>query len=78
MEKRMFQVLDEMNLHDCEHNTSLVQVGAGLIGAQGRKKNDELTFGVPKGTMEKVMMTGEVMAFVVLIDKEQYLKYKAQ
>lgn len=49
--KRMFQVLDEMNVHDTEHNTQLVSLHPDLIEMRDMKQGVRITMGVPHGVV---------------------------
>lgn len=50
--KRMFQVLDEMNVHDIEHKTRFVTLHPEIIQLQHTKSGTKVTMGVPKGIID--------------------------
>lgn len=76
MKKRLFQILDEMNQHDVENNTSLVGVCPDLISADKIKQGTKVAMGVPGNAVFEIM-NGKVIPILLLIDSEEYEKRKS-
>lgn len=71
--KRLFQILDDMNVTDIENGTRLVSVSSNLISADTIKQGCKITMGVPLGTVND-LMTDKVMPVLLLVDKATYFK----
>lgn len=75
MAKRMFQVLDEMNLHDTENKTRLVAVSGNFVSADKVKKGATVTMGIDEQALFDIA-SQKVIPIVVLVDSEEYHKRK--
>jgi hypothetical protein len=73
VKKRLFQVLDEMNVHDIENNSALIGICPDFISADTFKGGCKITMGAPLGTVNEIM-NGKYMPVLLLIDKEEYFK----
>lgn len=71
--KRLFQVLDEMNVSDIENGTKLVSVGTDFIAGDTTKKGCKITMGAPLGVIND-LMKDKLIPVLLLIDKETYFK----
>jgi hypothetical protein len=69
--KRLFQVLDDMNVHDTENDTRLVSVSGNFVGAKKVKQGGVITLGIPEN--ELMALWDETRIPVLLmVDKEEY------
>jgi hypothetical protein len=75
MEKRLFQILDEMNLHDIEHNTSMVAVSSNLVSGNKVKQGAVVTMGIPEDALFDIM-NDKVMPVLLIVDKNEYQQRK--
>ena len=75
MEKRLFQTLDEMNVHDTEHGTALVGLCNQVTYIQLSKKGTLVTMGAPKEAIHDIE-SGKTLPILLLINKEEYEKRK--
>lgn len=75
MSKRMFEVMDEMNLSDVENNTSLVKISSKLLSAKKLKQGAKITIGIDEQCMNELAFE-KSMAVLVIVDKEEYFKRK--
>lgn len=57
VEKRLFQVLDEMNVHDVENNTMLVSLHPDIVSINANKKDVKVTMGLPLGVIDPAEYT---------------------
>jgi hypothetical protein len=73
MGKRLFQVLDEMNLDDTNNGTRLVSIGTSLISADKVKAGTKVTMGGDDQVFTD-LMTGKCTAFLVVVDRKEYEK----
>lgn len=77
MEKRMFQVFDEMNVADGENNTMNLQVAGSLVSAQTAKGGGHITMGVPANIVHELTFKGEdYICLLLVINKKEYEKLK--
>lgn len=77
--KRLFQILDEMNVSDTTNKTTLVAVCPNLVSADyGAKiQGTKITMGVP-GNVVFDIETNKTIPILLLIDKEEYDKILTQ
>jgi ABC-type molybdate transport system substrate-binding protein len=73
MGKRLFQVLDEMNLDDTNNGTRLVSIGTSLISADKVKAGTKVTMGGDDQVLTD-LMTGKCTALLVVVDRKEYEK----
>jgi len=69
--KRLFEILDDMNVHDVEKNTRLVAVSGNFV--EGKKVNAGalITMGVPFGELQG-LLDGTRMPILLMVDKKEY------
>lgn len=72
--KRMFQILDEMNVADGENGTAHVAVRNQLVGAQKAKGGCHITIGAPEDYLYKLMTDNNCIPILLIIDKAEYDK----
>ena len=75
MEKRVFEVLDEMNQDDIKNNTRLVAVGNAFVAAEKVKAGCTITMGMPINALSELMDDSKI-PLLVLVDKKEYFKRK--
>jgi ABC-type molybdate transport system substrate-binding protein len=73
MGKRLFQVLDEMNLDDTNNGTRLVSIGTSLISADKVKAGTKVTMGGDDQVLTD-LITGKCTALLVVVDRKEYEK----
>lgn len=71
--KRLFQVLDEINVSDIENGTKLVSVSSNFISADKIKQGSKIAMGSDDSAVME-LMTNKVIPVLLLIDKETYFK----
>lgn len=71
--KRLFQVLDEMNVSDIENGTKLVCVSSNFIAGDTIKQGSKITMGAHVGAVNELMRE-KVIPVLLLVDKETYFK----
>lgn len=75
MEKRMFQILDEMNLDDEKNKTGNVAICNAFVSANKVKAGGHVTMGVPESVlMDLVFNKGNKIPILIIIDKAEYDK----
>lgn len=75
--KRLFQVLDEMNVNDEANKTETCACCFDLVGANKVKVGGHVTMGVPTEAVLKILL-GEYQPMLVLLDKKVYHRLKDQ
>lgn len=73
--KRMFQVLDEMNLDDVKNETRTVELANTFVSANLSKAGAEITMGAPATAIFSIEQ-GLKIPILVLVDKKEYFKRK--
>jgi hypothetical protein len=73
MSKRLFQILDEMNLEDTQKHTRLVSISNTFISADKVKQGSHIVIGADEQALYELMQ-GKVVPLLVLVDKEEYFK----
>lgn len=71
MKKRMFQILDEMNLMDIESGTETVGVSNIFLSGNMSKKGSMITMGAPQSVLLD-FHSGKSLLMLVIVDKIQY------
>lgn len=71
MNKRPFQIIDEMNQADEANKTSLVALCPDMIGANTAKGGGHVTMGVPVEVIHQ-LMNNERIAILLVLDKQEY------
>lgn len=69
--KRLFQVLDEMNVNDEANKTATCACCFDLVGANKVKQGGHVTMGVPEEAVLKLLL-GEYKPMLVLLDMKMY------
>ncbi len=72
MNKRLFQILDEMNVNDGDNNTATVGVNNGFVSAQKVKQGGHVTMGVPESVVMDLMFKKNIIPILLIIDKDEY------
>lgn len=75
MSKRMFEILDEMNLDDVKDNTRLVAISNTLISADKVKQGAKISMGADEQVLYD-LMNEKVIPVLILVDKDEYFKRK--
>lgn len=73
MSRRLFELLDEMNVEDGINKTTLVCVCPDFVEAKTMKRGGVVSMGVPVDMLNQ-LFTEKVMPVLLLIDKEEYFK----
>jgi hypothetical protein len=76
MAKRLFQILDEMNVKDGEQNTATVGVINHFVSAQKAKGGGHVTMGVPESVLVDLLFNKNKIPILLIIDMEEYNKIK--
>lgn len=76
MSKRMFQILDEMNISDGENNTSNVGVMSSFVSINKVKAGCHITMGAPESIMYDVVKGNKVL-ILLAINKDEYDRLQA-
>lgn len=76
MQKRMFEILDEMNLEDTDKGTRLVSISTSFISADKVKQGAKISIGADEQALYD-LMNDKVVPLLVLVDKEEYFKRRA-
>lgn len=71
--KRLFEILDEMNVSDIENGTKFVSVGSDFISADKVKQGSKICMGSDDSAVMD-LMNKKVIPVLLLIDKEEYFK----
>jgi hypothetical protein len=71
--KRMFEVLDEMNLDDSKNKTRMVAVSNIYLRADKVKQGAKITMGADEESLMDIV-SGKAIPILVLVDKEEYFK----
>jgi DnaJ-class molecular chaperone len=74
-EKRMFEVLDEMNLEDVKNGTRMVSISNTVVRAIKTKKGTEVTMGCDDQVLLDIMAR-KVSLILVVVDEKEYFKRK--
>lgn len=73
MTKRLFQVLDELNVHDGDNNTKHVQIANTLVSANLAKGGGHVTMGVPANIVHSLLTDQEnTICLLVVVDRKEY------
>lgn len=71
--KRLFQVLDDMNVHDAEHKTKFVGVSGAFISADKVKQGAKISMGAEESVLFD-LVSGKSIAILLIIDRNEYSK----
>lgn len=75
MEKRLFEVLDEMNQDDTKNNTRLVAVSNAFVSGNKVKQGAIISMGTTEQCLLD-LLTDKYIALLLVVDKEEYFKRK--
>lgn len=73
MSKRLFEILDEMNLDDVKDNTRLVAISNTLISADKVKQGAKISMGADEQVLYD-LLNEKVIPILILVDKGEYFK----
>lgn len=75
MKKRLFQILDEMNVADGENKTATCGLCPDIVRANTVKAGAEIVMGVPADMGQKIMLDPKrYKAILLVIDMDEYEK----
>lgn len=74
-EKRMFQILDEMNQDDSTNGTAMVAISNSFISADTVKAGAKIAMGAPVEYLFEIASDKKI-PLLILVDKEEYFKRK--
>lgn len=77
MKKRLFQVLDEMNVNDEKNKTATCGCCFDLVEAKTAKGGAHVIMGVPAEALHKLMLN-EYKPMLVLLDMKEYNRLEKQ
>lgn len=72
--KRMFQILDQMNLNDEKNNTATIGVCDSFVSANKVKGGGHVTMGVPADVVMDLFLEKGKIPILLIIDKSEYDK----
>lgn len=75
MKKRLFEILDEMNVNDTNKGTELLSVSGNFISADKVKQGTKVCMG-SDGSAVFDIMNDKVIPILLLINREEYEKLK--
>jgi len=75
MKKRMFEILDEMNLEDVKNNTRMVAISNTLISADKVKQGGKVSIGTDEQSLYDIM-NDKVVVLMICVNKDEYFKRK--
>jgi hypothetical protein len=73
--KRMFQILDEMNLHDVDNDTKLVKLSNTFISADKVKQGAKISMGADEESLFD-LASEKYIPILIMVDKAEYFKRK--
>lgn len=74
MKKRMFQILDEMNVADGDNGTAHLGVCNQVVSVEKTKGGCLVAMGAPEDVLYKVAIDNKSIAILLIIDKAEYDK----
>lgn len=77
MSKRLFQVLDEMNVNDEKNKTALLPCSFMIVAANSDKRGGLVTMGVEAHILQKIFL-GEMQPVLVVLDKKEYARIEKE
>lgn len=75
MTKRLFQILDEMNVNDDVNKTATCGCCFDMVSADTVKAGGVVKMGVPAEAITRIFL-GECQPFLILLDKKEYHRLK--
>lgn len=76
MKKRLFQVLDEMNINDGNNKTATCACCFDFVSAKTANGGGHITMGVPTEAIMKIM-NNEYKPMLILLDYKEYKRIEA-
>jgi len=76
MSKRLFQILDDINVADIENETQMVGVFNQVVGGDMNKTNAKISIGIDRETFQKITIEKSKIPILLVIDKDEYFKRK--
>lgn len=76
MKKRLFQILDEMNVNDGANKTATCACCFDMVSANTAKGGAHVTMGIPTEALHKIMHD-EYKPMLVLLDMKEYHRLDA-
>lgn len=73
VKKRLFQVIDDMNVHDAEKNTRFVEVSSNFIAANKIKQGGKIELGITEQTLMDLLHETRIPVLLT-VDKAEYNK----
>jgi ATP-dependent 26S proteasome regulatory subunit len=73
MKKRLFEIIDEMNVSDIENDTQYVAVSSNFISADKIKQGARICMGAPESVIMDII-SRKYIPVLLLIDSEEYSK----
>lgn len=71
-QKRLFQILDEMNVNDSNNRTATVGLCNSFISADKVKQGGIVTMGVPEEVVMDLFLGNKKIPILLIIDKKEY------
>lgn len=75
MKKRLFQILDEINVDDAKNSTRNIAVSNGFVRMDKTKEGCQVTMASDSRAMAD-LLTNEAIPVLLIINKEEYNKLK--
>lgn len=72
MEKRLFQILDEMNVGDINLNTKNVSVSNTLVSAYKAKKGGHVTIAVSDEALMNLLDNEDSVPLLIILNQKEY------
>lgn len=74
--KRLFQILDEMNVNDEKNKTATLPCSFTMVEAKSNKQGGLITMGVEPHILQKIMFN-EMRPMLVVLDMKEYHRIEA-
>ena len=71
MSKRLFQILDELNVEDQNNNTRFVAISNTFVSADKVNQGSKITMGADYQALND-LLTEKVIPILILVDKKEY------
>lgn len=76
MKKRLFQVLDEMNVNDEKNKTATLPCSFTMVEAKSNKLGGVVSMGVEAHILQKIFL-GDLRPMLVVLDMKEYNRVEA-
>lgn len=74
MDKRLFQILDEMNMNDEKNGTATCGFCYSFVSANKVKAGGHVTMGVPENVVMDLIFNKGKIPILLILDKAEYDK----